>query len=679
MKKSFSTNELAGLLNTNHMWVVRQSKKENWIAIPRKERGGGNLWQLSSMSKVTQESIKAKLIASLPLASTLVAPVGTVEIVEIEKSPITELIIKPFMKERFTQKQEQVRDARLYILSIVEEMGKDLGINKAETLFTSFAIAGKLDVQTESFLVLANAKNRKISPVTLRQWRTQKNKHGATALIPKSKKRIDTLFPAWLPSMLDEFRKPSKPSIAQCYEALQKEGVELPTLRTVQRLMKNLGSVELQRGRMLPREHKKLTAFVRRDFTKLLPADVYTADGHTVDMYVLHPVHGKPFRPEITSVIDVATRACVGWSVSLNENGWGVADAIRMAVQNFGIPAIFYTDNGSGFKNKMLEAHNTGMLVRLGITPQHSLPYASQARGVIERFQQVFIRGTREFVGYAGKDMDKEALQLVYKLAQKEIKNTGTTRKIINWEQFLAWAYSQVADYNNRVHSTLKESPRSRWERLAQHVDFIKPSQDELDDLFKPYELRTVARCEVRIFNSIYFSLNLENYHGEQVRVGYDIHNPSQVWLRDMEGRFITTAELNGNQQDYFPMSVMEKARETRLKGKLDRLETHKQTALEEYHGLPIIETVELTEKQKAVQESLVIEYENLKEPKLVIVEDTKEYRFEQAKLLEKAIKRGENIGQENTRKLEIYKKTPEYESMNYMHEAFGDKLFMYA
>lgn len=657
MKKAFSTNELATLFDKNFMWVLRQAKKESWVAIPRSKKQGGNLWQISSMSKNMQDAIKTKFIASLP----------------VEKmSPLAEIALKPFLKENFTEKQIKIRDARLYILGVVNEIAIDIGIRKTEILFENKAQNGGFETSLLNVLAVANTHNTGITSRTLRQWRTLKNKQGANALIPKSKKRIETLFPDWLPAMLEEFRKPSKPSIAQCYERLQLKGVELPTLRTVQRIMKNLGTVELQKGRMLPREHKRLTAFVRRDFSKLLPTDVYTADGHTVDMYVLHPIHGKPFRPEVTSIIDIATRACVGWSVSLNENSWGVADAIRMSVQGFGVPAIFYTDNGSGFKNKMLEAQNTGILVRLGISIEHSLPYASQARGVIERFQQVFIKGTRQFVGYAGKDMDKEALQLVYKIAQKEIKNTGNTRKFLSWEQFKDWVNETIKAYNNRIHSTINETPKARWERLIKQVEPITINQSEIDDLFKPYEIRIVARCEIRIFNSIYFSLNLENYHGEQVKVGYDIHDPSEVWVKDLEGRFITKAELNANSQDYFPMSVVEKARETRFEGKVQRLEAHKQTAFEEYHGKPIIETVALTPNQQAIQDDLIIEFDKEQDLMPIAVE-TKQARYKNALALQTAIENGEKISQEDMQKLENYKKTPEYGSMNFMYENWGE------
>jgi putative transposase len=67
---------------------------------------------------------------------------------------------------------------------------------------------------------------------------------------------------------------------------------------------------------------KNIKPFVRRDISQLQPNDVWTADGHTFDAEVQHPMHGRPFRPEITAIIDVATRRIIGWSVGLAESVW---------------------------------------------------------------------------------------------------------------------------------------------------------------------------------------------------------------------------------------------------------------------------------------------------------------------------------------------------------------------
>lgn len=61
-------------------------------------------------------------------------------------------------------------------------------------------------------------------------------------------------------------------------------------------------------GRMGPRALKSLRAYVARDTMALWPMAVYVADGHCFDAEVRHPRHNRPFRPEITTVLDVHTR-----------------------------------------------------------------------------------------------------------------------------------------------------------------------------------------------------------------------------------------------------------------------------------------------------------------------------------------------------------------------------------
>jgi putative transposase len=58
-----------------------------------------------------------------------------------------------------------------------------------------------------------------------------------------------------------------------------------------------------------------------RDIAQLQPNDVWTADGHLRCRGAASDAW-RPFRPEITAIIDVATRRIIGWSVGLAESGW---------------------------------------------------------------------------------------------------------------------------------------------------------------------------------------------------------------------------------------------------------------------------------------------------------------------------------------------------------------------
>jgi putative transposase len=213
--------------------------------------------------------------------------------------------------------------------------------------------------------------------------------------------------------LLKLWAKPQKPTLAACLELLPSYySGKQPSYTQAWSFIKKLGAVSREKGRMGSRDIKNIKGFIHRDSSDLMPADVYTADGHCFDAEVAHPLHGKPFRPEITAILDVATRKLVGWSVSLSESSWAVLDAIRMCATLHGIPAMFYVDNGSGYKNDVLTAQGRGVLSRLNITVSHALPYNSQGKGVIERSHKtLWVNAAKNLPTYIGKDMDAEAVK----------------------------------------------------------------------------------------------------------------------------------------------------------------------------------------------------------------------------------------------------------------------------
>ena len=677
-KDAYTTRELSELFACSRQSLDKRSKRESWQSRPRSGRGGGNEWLVASMPESTRAKL-AEVFAAL-LCEESVCP--------------QQAISRP-APASMTDRQREIRDARLVILDTVAGMSVSMGILEAEQRFARMAKRGELNESLMKLVETANARKgsrKALSPATLRNWRRCLKQEGPDSLAPRNPSPTKALVPDWLPYFREHYNIPTKPSVREIHEKLiatphlLPDGVRLPSLRTVERILKSLGEVEANRGRMLPRELKNLKAFHRRDFSKLLPTDVYTADGHTVDMYVLHPVHGKPFRPEVTSVLDVATRLCVGWSIGLAERGWDVADALRMSAVEYGIPAIFYVDNGSGFKNKLLDSPGMGILARLGTSKEHSIPYNSQARGVIERFQRsCWVRGVSQFPACAKGDMDPEALKMVFKRVKQDIRDTGTTKLMLTWQQFMEWAKQQVEAYNNRPHSSLsgRKTPAQRWEELARFTEVIKPEPEEVDDMFRPYVQRVVRRCELDVFNNRYFSRALEHLHGQEVRVGFDIHDVNKVWVRDLDGRAICTAELNGNRTDYFPVPVIEQAREKRFKARLKRVDVKRQEVIEEFHGVqPTVEApTPMTEAQRTLHEQVVAELEaapqanviRLHKPAPKLPEpETREARFIRAMELERQIEAGRDVAVKEAMWLGGYKTTPEYHSLMELINDFG-------
>lgn len=309
-----------------------------------------------------------------------------------------------------------------------------------------------------------------------------------------------------------------------------------------------------------------------------MPFDIVSSDGHCFKADVAHPVHGRPFRPEVCAVIDIATRYVSGWSAGLAESSHVVMDAIRVSVERHGQFAGFYTDNGSGFVGELMTAEVTGLLGRIGATPVNSIAGRAQSRGKVERLQgSLWKRAARMLPTYSGRDMDNEARRRVVKIVEADIKRVGASPLMMSWADFLTWAGEQVDAYNNRPHSSLPkvrdpQNGKLRHQTPAEALEAYRTQGWEpttvdaevLKDLFRPQLLRTVSRGEVSLPWGRYFSAELEPFGGERLRVGYDIHDGSRVWVRTMDDRLICIAKRDGNVVPEMPASKVEHMRRER-------------------------------------------------------------------------------------------------------------------
>lgn len=107
---------------------------------------------------------------------------------------------------------------------------------------------------------------------------------------------------------------------------------------------------------------------------RIRPNDVWIGDGHSFKAKVQHPIHGQPFKPEVTVIIDGCTRMVVGFSFSLAESCVAVADALRIGIKHNGVPLMYYSDNGGGQTGKTIDHEITGLTARLGIHHETGLP-----------------------------------------------------------------------------------------------------------------------------------------------------------------------------------------------------------------------------------------------------------------------------------------------------------------
>lgn len=628
MKTHYSISELLEMNlekfpKTNRA-ILYKVEREKWSFIEASCQGGknGKRREYAPPPEVLKLIQAKKLNEVLGGLSDLPAPLSSSE----EKGSEAAGLPSPDVRGRqltigvadgSTEQQRLCESARRGVLSAVERVMAESGVSKEAAMTTVLTQAKMPGFEHIAKLFSLAADGRggggKLPSVrTIKRWFAARE---SNSLAPKSRTE-DMNVPSWLPVFLECYRLPMKPSVSEAYrlfvnrlEALpspqpaptEREG-DVPSIHQVRRWLGKLGNVERERGRRGARDLKNILPHKRRDFLHLKPAAIYTADGHTFDAEVLNPLSGLPFRPEITTVLDVGTRRCMGWSVGLAESRFTVLEALSHA-SRAAIGALWYVDWGRGFENLMMTDEATGLMGRLGMTMTHSRAYNSQAKGASERSHNIFTRAAANLPSFVGKNMDDEARQKLFKLSRKEVRLHG---KILNspiptWDEFKSYIERVVDEYNDRPHRSLPKftdregkrrhmSPNEFWAlKVAEFGEPPRVSPVEEGYLFRPQVMRTVRRGEVSLFSNTYYSAELMEFNGETVRVGYDVQDALWVWIYDDLGRLICKAEWHGNSTDYMPVSVLERAEDKRNDERLKRNELQQQNILKE-RRVPTIE-----------------------------------------------------------------------------------------
>ena len=588
LKTHYSVAELLKLklstLPQAHKNVLDKAKRENWESRKRVGKGGGMEYALCSLPQALQDEIRTKFAVSIVKAKPKSLPA---DLRQVELKTLTE-------------KQREVAGARMALVAQVAQLEQAQPRYKAIKFFCEQIKHGGISSDLMRLVEIANnkkGKNRTLSDRTLNQWvldyekaDTPEERLKALAPMQRVAKKAEEIV--WLPDFLAIYRQTNGINVAEAYHYFSAEWdarfadeplrLEMkPSIDQVRAALAKLPKHIKEIGRKTGSELRALNTYVKRDWSVLQINDVWVGDGHAMKLKVAHPEHGRPFIPEVTLIMDTSCRFIVGWSASLAENVLAVADALRYGVERYGIPAIYYSDNGGGEKNWMLDGDITGMLPRLGINHQTGIPGNPQGRGIIERVHQTILyRIARQFETYHGTGADRDTIRQVSTavISLDKAKRKGATQltpkqqwavgKLPSWNQFLDAVQAGVDWYNNEhVHSEIGMTPAQKRRQLMEKMnpdDLVFVTPVEARDLFRPSTLRVAQRGWLQLFNNYYFSAKLLDVDGQKVQVMFDIHDPSQVIVRKQDGSFVCYAELDGNKRDAFPMPYVEKTRQER-------------------------------------------------------------------------------------------------------------------
>ncbi|HCX7652738.1 TPA: transposase family protein, partial [Escherichia coli] len=431
--------------------------------------------------------------------------------------------------QALTDKQKAIADARILLATEVHKLREYAGMTRKAALkhIVDGVRMGALPDRIIEAANTANARQGKrtgVSTGSLDSWysswvmaRGDANQLLAL-LAPGHHKGTPWEQVWWLSDFFMFYRSWKRPTVEYAYREFSAWWHEkhandagmlaaLPSVHAVRRVLSSVPVIVKERFRSTGSAWRSLNPFVRRDWSTLPVNAVWVGDGHCMKMTAFNPLTGNIFRPEVTLVMDAGQRFVVGWSLSLSENVIAVADALRHGMSQHGIPLIYYSDNGGGEKNRVLDADITGILPRLGVEHHTGIPGNPQGRGVIERLNKEIPRDVAlSFQTYCSKGADKETVMMQQRIMQSAIKATHKGKELTKrqvkardevptFEQLMAAIELEVRRYNNRPHSSLprKEdgehySPAAYRRKLIKEqnveIDFLSP--EELHEMFRP-------------------------------------------------------------------------------------------------------------------------------------------------------------------------------------------------
>lgn len=421
------------------------------------------------------------------------------------------------------------------------------------------------------------ARVHQLSLRTVQRWIQAYREEGLAGLFPKA--RSDGGHCRGLPEdlvqlieglALQAVRRPLTSIHALVSDVADEQGWPRPSYGQVYRIVQRVPKDLLTLGRDGAATYRETFDLLYRREARHAN-EIWQADHCLVRGYFLNE-QGKAQMPWLTVIEDEYSRDIAGYRLSWSAPSAAMTaltlrDAMSMKEDPhwpmYGVPECFYTDHGSDFTSKHLEA----VAVDLKIELVFSHIGQPRGRGKGERF----FRTVREEVvatlpGYAPKvEGDLRRQREIAVEARKEACLTlGEFDKI-----FRAWV---VETYGTRIHTETHAAPHARW--LSSGVIPVLPgTQTQVDLLLvQPRRRRVVHQEGITLLGGWYMHELLAGYVKEAVIIRYDPMYLAtiRVYTGDKEERFLCEASCveRGGQAVSLQEIVKERTKRRKAVGK---------------------------------------------------------------------------------------------------------------
>ncbi len=574
MREWFSSKELAGLpgVPTTPQNITSRAKREGWKSQPRKARGGGSEYHISSLPLETQ----AELLVSSPDTPMLGTPATSgpspsVPGISSSGLPTTSPEEDPFSYDpenlwdnyaSKTDKQKNAAKEKLQLLNAVMAMNEN-----GTSMVDAFKAAGQ-----------AHGKS----------WRTIQGWYHGTSGKPgvKNYDRADwlaALVPGYIGrtstvEMNDEawdifkadYLRLEQPTATACYNRLKRIAADqgwqiIPCLKTFERRIKQIPRTI----RVLKREGEqglmRLFPAQQRSVLDMHALEWINGDGYQHNVFVVWP-DGSIDRPKTWVWQDVYSRKILAYRVDVTEN----TDTIRLSfgdlVETYGIPQHVVIDNTRAAANKWMtggvpnryrfkvkEDDPLGLIPSLGARVHWTSVLNGTGNGQAKPVERAFgIGGMGEVVdkhpafagAYTGKDTSSKPenygskavpIETFLKVLQEEIIawNSLNERRTEICDGVLSFDQAFNASYENASISKATAEQRRLWLLTAEAIKVRNDGTATLD-----------AGSAVSKGRNRYHSHELLDYAGHKIVLRFDPEDlHGTVYAYTLDGRYICECE----------------------------------------------------------------------------------------------------------------------------------------
>ena len=337
-----------------------------------------------------------------------------------------------------------------------------------------------------------------------------------------------------------------------------------PSYDTVSAFLRSVPAPMRDIRRLSEQDHNAKNApYLITDIASVPVNGLWISDHRIYDVLVQNDCFGEnPGLQEIrvweTAIEDMRLRAIVGAVWCLTPSSRSIASALRIAIARFGLPNIFYCDNGKDFRKISggrasqltldeegritLDPSATDLLRRLGIEAKHCIVRHPQSKSIESYFSTVSKRFDRVFgAAYAGSKptLRSDACRVAEKHHSQFLQGKRMSSPLPLASEFVMLCRYWTEEFNaTHCHSGQGMNGRTPYEVMD---ELLPPSQRRMIDIVQIAELfwerqdRVVSNATVQLSNMTYCGADETSAramylaNGSKVRVAFDPENAGQA------------------------------------------------------------------------------------------------------------------------------------------------------